>query len=331
VKRSNIEPRVSSGAVPPVETTPFAEEFLDGAAALLAERHRRHRQAEPLLPEHDARAELEALWRRDGASGAVALRDGRPTAFVVGVPKSEETWGPNVWIESAGHAAAEPEDLRDAYGAAAALWVESDRTRHYLLVPASDGPLVDAWFRLSFGHQQSHGILESSEREVAVPDGFSIRPPAVEEIEGLIDVDLALPSHQLQSPVFSGYVRPYSRDDSRAEWEEIIAGSDEHVLIGYQGDKPVACWSITDWSSSRHSDGLMQAERAAYIAFAVTLPEARGSGIGRALTDAVVDWAAREGYPIVVTDWRETNLLASRFWPHRGFRRYFLRLYRSIP
>jgi hypothetical protein len=26
-----------------------------------------------------------------------------------------------------------------------------------------------------------------------------------------------------------------------------------------------------------------------------------------------------------------TNLLASRFWPRRGFRTTFLRLYRSIP
>jgi hypothetical protein len=33
----------------------------------------------------------------------------------------------------------------------------------------------------------------------------------------------------------------------------------------------------------------------------------------------------------MVTDWRETNLLSSRFWPGRGFRRSFLRLYRSIP
>jgi hypothetical protein len=33
----------------------------------------------------------------------------------------------------------------------------------------------------------------------------------------------------------------------------------------------------------------------------------------------------------MVTDWRETNLLSSRFWPARGFRPFFLRLYRSIP
>jgi hypothetical protein len=33
----------------------------------------------------------------------------------------------------------------------------------------------------------------------------------------------------------------------------------------------------------------------------------------------------------MVTDWRVTNLLSSRFWPKRGFRPVFLRLYRSIP
>ena len=41
---------------------------------------------------------------------------------------------------------------------------------------------------------------------------------------------------------------------------------------------------------------------------------------------------AREaGYEACGTDWRATNLLASRFWPRRGFRPTFLRLYRHLP
>ena len=75
----------------------------------------------------------------------------------------------------------------------------------------------------------------------------------------------------------------------------------------------------------------MVAMQKAQIGFAATLPDSRGSGIGVALTDACFAWAAEHGYPTMVTDWRETNLLASRFWPRRGFRRTFLRLYRSIP
>ncbi|MFL5936643.1 MAG: GNAT family N-acetyltransferase, partial [Gaiellaceae bacterium] len=64
---------------------------------------------------------------------------------------------------------------------------------------------------------------------------------------------------------------------------------------------------------------------------ASTLPAARGSGAGRALTEPVLPWAHETGYPTMVTDWRMTNLLASRFWPKRGFRPTFLRLYRALP
>jgi hypothetical protein len=49
------------------------------------------------------------------------------------------------------------------------------------------------------------------------------------------------------------------------------------------------------------------------------------------LTSAALAWAAGAGYRAIVTDWRVTNLEASRFWPRRGFRESFIRLYRSIP
>jgi GNAT superfamily N-acetyltransferase len=67
------------------------------------------------------------------------------------------------------------------------------------------------------------------------------------------------------------------------------------------------------------------------LAGASTFPELRGSGIGRALTEYVIDWAHANGFPTMVTDWRMTNMLASRFWPKRGFRPAFLRLYRALP
>jgi ribosomal protein S18 acetylase RimI-like enzyme len=70
---------------------------------------------------------------------------------------------------------------------------------------------------------------------------------------------------------------------------------------------------------------------AVLLTWAVTRPEVRGSGAGVALTEACFAWARERGYETMVTDWRVTNLLASRFWRKRGFRETFLRLYRSIP
>jgi GNAT superfamily N-acetyltransferase len=59
-------------------------------------------------------------------------------------------------------------------------------------------------------------------------------------------------------------------------------------------------------------------------------PEARGTGAGRALGEAVIDWAANAGYDRIVTDWRSTNLLASRAWPRLGYAETFLRLHRLV-
>ena len=314
----------------------FSDEHVAEAGALLAARHRRHREAEPLL---DARyedpdaasAEVEAAWRRVGASGAAAVSDGRLVGYLFGAPRERGVWGDNVWVEAAGQGAREPEDVRDLYASAASTWVEGGGTRHYVLVPATDREVVDAWFRLGFGQQQAHGVREvSAADESRVPARFEIRQPRVEDVEALIAVDMALPAHQRSSPVFSGISLP-SENEIRSEWHSTLAGNDETVLIGLQDGHPVAVWSFSPARSSVHYHGVMEPERAAYLAFASTLPESRGSGIGVALTDAVLAAAAEEGYASMVTDWRVTNLLASRFWPKRGFRPAFLRLYRSIP
>ena len=148
-----------------LDLRPFGDEHLDAAGRLLAERHRRHREAEPLLPPAfedpaAARTAVEEAWRADGASGVVALLDGDVAGYLVGAPRAP-AWGPNVWVETAGHAVDEAETLRDLYGAAAARWVEAGATRHYALVPAFDAALVDAWFRISFGHQHSLAIRET--------------------------------------------------------------------------------------------------------------------------------------------------------------------------
>jgi hypothetical protein len=92
-----------------LEIRPFADDDLDAAAALLADRHRRHREAEPLLSARyeepaEAHVEIEALWRSEGASGAVGVREDRPVGYVLGVRKADDAWGRNVWVDYAGHA-----------------------------------------------------------------------------------------------------------------------------------------------------------------------------------------------------------------------------------
>ncbi|MEO7003221.1 MAG: GNAT family N-acetyltransferase, partial [Ktedonobacterales bacterium] len=61
-----------------------------------------------------------------------------------------------------------------------------------------------------------------------------------------------------------------------------------------------------------------------------TVEDARGRGIGRLLTRHGLAWATNADYEVCLTDWRTTNLLASRFWPRRGFRPAVVRLVRRL-
>jgi len=303
-----------------MKIVPFADEHVDAAAELLAERHERHRAAEPLLPaEIDYRAEIAALLA-DGATGAFA--DG---AYVLAKPGPTQHWGPNIWVDPAGHAALDSEQLRDVWAAAATAWFEHGVTEHYALVPATDSSLIDAWFRLGFGAQHAHGLMEVPER--AWPPG--VREATEDDIDALVELGPLLFRHQLQSPIFSGFPEP-TADEIRVEVLEDFT-HDTVVNLVYEIDgRIVGNFAVYPIELASAHTGLARPPAAAFIPFAVTDPDVRGSGAGIALTDAAFAWARARGYKTIVADWRATNLAASRFWPRRGFRTSFLRLHRSI-
>jgi GNAT superfamily N-acetyltransferase len=313
--------------MPRLEIQPFSEEHLKAASDLLRERHRRHRADEPLLTEdHDFPAEVESLWRNDGSSGVIGLRGGRPVGYVLGIRKSDGVWGDNVWVDPAGHTVEQAEDVRDLYAAAAARWVDEGRTRHYVVAPASDGALLEAWNRLSFGQQQAHAIREVP--DAAMPD--SVRPATERDIDAIVELGPILPDHQGRSPVFSSGPRE-TEEELRQEVLEDLANPEIGTLVAEVDGRVVGSFSLAPMRLSSMHSGLARVDGAILLAWAVTRPEVRGTGAGLALTEASFAWAREHGYDTMLTDWRVTNLLSSRFWPSRGFRTTFIRLYRSIP
>jgi GNAT superfamily N-acetyltransferase len=302
-----------------MEIVPFADEHLDAAAELLTARHEAHRRVFPQLPELDYRAEIASLLE-EGATGA--FTDG---AYVLGRSGPTDRWGPNIWVEAAGHAASDPELLRDVWAEAAAGWFEQGLRAHYALVPTTDPSLLDAWFRLGFGAQQGHGLLEIPEREW--PPG--VREATEDDIEGLVEVGPFLSRHQSRSPVFSP-VPEQSPEEVRADVLDDFTRDDGVNLVYEVDGRIVGDFFLCPIELSSAHNGLARPPGAAFLGFAVTYPDVRGSGAGLALTDASFAWARARGYETMVTDWRETNLLSSRFWPRRGFRTSFMRLHRWI-
>ena len=258
---------------------PFADEHLDGAAEVLAARHRRHRGAEPLLsPAFEdpaaARELLVAAYAADDASGSVAIDGSRVVGYLLGAPKGD-LWGRNVWVESGGHAVEEPELARTLYAAAATRWLDEGRTAHYALLPSHDTALVQAWFRLAFGWQHTHAIRKPAPAG-PVREGLVVRQPERSEIPQLARLDMVLTDHQALSPTFSGGP-PDVYEERVADWEEDfdnpkfwnVVAEHDNAIVG----SAVGCSLEV---SSSHT-GPARPDHAAFLGFAAVLPEAARS------------------------------------------------------
>jgi GNAT superfamily N-acetyltransferase len=144
-------------------------------------------------------------------------------------------------------------------------------------------------------------------------------------MEAVLDLDELLYAHQDQSPSFTRTPFP-NRDEVRGEeaglWDDpqqvpFVAELDgvAGMLLLYrrpEGDLRVPANNID-------------------LAFAATSESHQGRGVGLALYAHAMNWAHEQGFRSMTVDWRSVNLLSSRFWPRRGFRPQYLRLYRAVP
>ncbi len=283
----------------------------DEAAELLAERFARQRTAEPLLPEV---ADFEPHLPPDGL---VATRGGEAVAYLGG-----ELDGDLARWHFGGHAARDPEALRDLFAVQAhSLGV----SRFMVTVPASMPELIDVWFRLAFGCQAVWAVREV-ERERPVDFDGSIRTSTPEDLEDVLDLDEILLDHQRATPSFSDMPSP-PRDELRAE----EAGMwDDPLQISFVAERRGQAVGLILLYHRPEGD-LRVPSNNIDLAFAATRDDVRGSGAGRALTAHAFDWAHEHGFTSMTVDWRSVNLLSSRFWPRRGFRPQYLRLYRAVP
>ena len=313
-----------------IDVLPLEGEHLDAAAALLANRHQRHRQAEPLLPKvDDFKAQLERDLAHDGAAGVVAIRGDDVVAYLIGRLEPDAHLGDiRAVVDFAGCAAAkgQGEAVRDLYAALAARWIAAGATRHLALIPASDEELTDPWLRLAFGVQYVWGVRETAALKPVEAD-VAIRPGTPNDLDLVARLDRSLYDHQAQSPSFSGLAIP-SDEEFRSDWSDLW--DDQQLYTHFVADRDgTAVGHLVLYR--RPTGDLRVPEKNIDLSHAATLPSARGTGVSVALTAHALTWAHKRGFRSMTTDWRSVNLLSSRHWPRLGFRPTYHRLYRSLP
>jgi GNAT superfamily N-acetyltransferase len=298
--------------VPTVEIHALSD-AREEAAALLAERHARHRAAEPLLPEVD---DLGAQLPPD--DGVVATRGGEAVAYLAGTVDDDVAR-----VGFAGCGASDAEALRDLYALLAERWEVS---RFAVAVPASDERLIDAFFRLGFGCQLVWGARETASK-APVDFGGTVRASTPDDLEAAAELDEILWTLQRRTPSFSG-ARPLSRGELRREWADTWEEPETFTHFVAERDGRIVGHALL----YRRPEGDLRVPPGNIdLAAAATLEDVRGTGVGLALTNHVLAWANEHGFSSMTADWRTVNLLSSRFWPRRGFRPQYLRLYRAVP
>jgi GNAT superfamily N-acetyltransferase len=245
------------------------------------------------------------------------VRGGEAVAYLAGALDGEMArW------QFAGHAAREPEALRDLFALQAA---EFGVSRFMLTVPASEVELIDAWFRLAFGCQAFWAIREVSPAQ-PVDFGGTIRPSTPNDLEAVLDFDEILYDLQARTPSFTGRAAP-PREELRRDEVGMWDDPDQFPFVAERNGQIIGMLLLY----LRPGGDLRIPDQNIDLAFAATRDDTRGSGTGLALTAHALNWAHERGFRSMTVDWRSVNLLSSRFWPRRGFRPQYLRLYRSVP
>jgi ribosomal protein S18 acetylase RimI-like enzyme len=279
------------------------------------------------------------VWHKPWSSGAAATRDSRLIGYLIGEARFDTIRGRHVWMHLAGHALAEdtPSDLyADLYAAAGPTWLAWGAFDHYVMMPASDRTGLDAWYGLSFGREQAHAMRSlagSLPDPVDIPSVI-IRPATPDDRDAMVE-EMApiLRRHLAAPPVWAASLPEYMslvregfaemlEDDTARVWLAVAEGAEAERVLGYQAY----------FQAKPADDNLMVSvsDRTVSLEAAATRSDARGRGIGRALTRVGLADAAAAGYDLCITDWRTANIEAARFWAQMGFQTVVYRLTRKV-
>jgi GNAT superfamily N-acetyltransferase len=316
-----------------VDVVPMTSEHVDAAAELLAARQRRLRHDRPELPQAysepaGCRPVVAALADKPGAHGVMALRGSQPVGFLLGYPRPEPIWARAAWSPIEGSALADgedPETIRDLYAPWSSWFVDSGHYRQYVHASPDEPELMAAWVRTGFGQMQAYALRDLDLAAPAPePDGVTIRHAVSADVD-MMEPLFPLIALALMRPPAYAISFPEDLPTYRDSMAEELAEEGARHFVAEQDGRGLAMASFYD-----AEPGPMVPEGAWEMAIAMTLPEARGRGLIRAILAAAFAEARQAGATHCETDWRTASLPTHRSWTALGFRPTHYRMHRHI-
>jgi GNAT superfamily N-acetyltransferase len=298
----------------------LGEATVERAAALLAREHAAARQVRPELPAGFGTAEVCAAalqrLRDSGYDGLVATEDGRAVAVMTATVRQHPAGGQYASLSAEGFAV-EP-DLADPTGVLAVTFGDlvspliARGVLRYYLVHTALARLSEALSNLGFGRSSAYCIQPAAARRRS--SAVVVRIAGAEHLETVARLALVEIQHRSAAPMFAPPHAP-PLADLVAGHRALHEGGAVHLVAALDGrDVGLLTVELTSPVPRLCPDGQP------YIGPTVTLPGARGKGVGRALVDAALTWAYDHGYQWVSVDFDTANPLSRPFWLNAGFR-----------
>jgi len=252
----------------------------------------------------------------------VALRDGQLAGFMTGLVIPDFLGKRCAYCPEWANAAA-GSDARmlyeEMYTRMCATWVGDGCRLHAVSVMAAPPEGLTALQASGFGVVSVDAVRDLTLVE-SHGSPVKIRTAAMTDVGTILKLGEELARHSAASPIFWPHEEPDYTLWLRQRGNTMLMALDRNRCLGLLGLVPGA----------PDSSLILRDDRTASIAMAITTERSRGTGIGTALLNQALQWAAASGYERCTVGFRMANYPAARFFLKR-FRPAVYSLLRWIP
>jgi GNAT superfamily N-acetyltransferase len=211
------------------------------------------------------------------------------------------------------------------------LWGQARRlaetmggARVFVNVLAGDTAGRALWRRLGMrpGSVMARRPVQTWQAPAPPPSSVVVRVARPDDVEAL--TDLALEEHRYHAEYTSSGASPDQprATSRRIAAESVAAPADGHrQLVAEDRSGRIVgsiAGSVQEWADDQ-IQRLLLPPRYGYVGLTVVSEPARGTGVGRALIDALMGWFADRRLDTAFLHYIADNPLSSRFWPRAGF------------
>ena len=300
---------------------PVGDAHIEAMGAVLADVHRTGSSEGPTHVLADFSAARDAVVTAVADGIGLAGLDGPVLVGYMVVP----TGGGGVRLATRHHAAqlAQARPLyRAMYGALAADLVAAGRTHHSLPVLSRHAAVVQTFFELEFGVDQIDGVLfvpDHHARSAPANAARMARMATESDVDRVVELAIELNEYHWQSPMFQA--ADLDLMFIRQSVEHAIGDERSAVVVLEQDGRVVAMAQAGPDSSYRD---------ALDIGMNVVTASDRSTGLGTAILDFLLEWAASREYRYCTVGWTSSNPVSDAFYRSRGFRPVRYRLHRHV-